>query len=65
VNVLYETAFAEALNIPSLLIKEETDEAELPFDMDKRLWKPFLETSYYSSITGIVKHNLPKILNHD
>lgn len=67
-NVLYETAFAEGVGIPSLLIKKENDkdakgnEITLPFDMDKRQYVPFLESSYYSSIKSIVKTNLPKIL---
>jgi nucleoside 2-deoxyribosyltransferase len=67
-NVLYETAFAEGVGIPSLLIKKENDidesgnEITLPFDMDKRQYVPFQESSYYSSIKSIVKTNLPSIL---
>lgn len=67
-NVLYETAFAEGVGIPSLLIKKDNDvdvngnEITLPFDMDKRQYVPFSESSYYSSIKSIVKTNLPKIL---
>jgi len=63
VNVIYETAFAEGLRIPSLLIKDEDDSVELPFDMDKRLYKPYKSTSYYTQIKGIVKYNLKVILN--
>ena len=61
-NVVYETAFAEGLKIPSLLIKDEGDPAELPFDMDKRLYKPYKKSSYYSQIKSIVKYNLKTIL---
>lgn len=67
-NVLYETAFAEGVGIPSLLIKKDDDvdesgnEITLPFDMDKRQYVPFQESSYYSSIKSIVKINFPKIL---
>lgn len=69
-NVIYETAFAEALGKPSLLIKDENDvdesgnPIELPFDMDKRLYKPYTQDSYYSKIQSIVKLNLPDMLRH-
>lgn len=67
-NVLYETAFAEGVGIPSLLIKKDNEvdadgnEVVMPFDMDKRQYVPYQEDSYYSSIKSIVKINLPKIL---
>ncbi len=67
-NVLYETAFAEGVGVPSLLIKKDNEvdadgnEVVMPFDMDKRQYVPYQEDSYYSSIKSIVKHNLPKIL---
>ena len=67
-NVLYETAFAEGVGIPSLLIKKDNEvDADgngvvMPFDMDKRQYVPYQEDSYYSSIKSIVKINLPKIL---
>lgn len=68
INVLYETAFAEGQNKPSLLIKKENDideegnEVTLPFDMDKRQYVPYPEDEYYERIKSIVKNNLPVIL---
>lgn len=67
-NVLYETAFAEGVGIPSLLIKKDNEIDEegnvvvMPFDMDKRQYIPFQESSYNSSIKSIIKNHLPKIL---
>lgn len=69
VNVIYETAFAEGIGIPSILIKKENDldaegnEITLPFDMDKRQYKPYTEDAYYTKIQSIIKHNLPTILH--
>jgi len=61
-NVLYETAFAEGSGIKSLLIKEESDASELPFDMDKRQYVPYQKDAYYTKIKSIVQNNLPAML---
>lgn len=67
-NVMYETAFAEGLKIPTLLIKKENDldsngeKIELPFDMDKRQYVPYNQETYYNQIKSIVKNNLPDML---
>lgn len=61
-NVLYETAFAEGSGIKSLLIKEESDTSELPFDMDKRQYVPYQKDAYYTKIKSIIQNNLPAML---
>lgn len=64
-NVLYEVAFAEGCNKPSILMKEETDKAELPFDMDKRQYLPYSVDAFYDDFSKKVINNLKAILNED
>lgn len=64
-NVLYEVAFAEGCNKPSILIKEEKDPAELPFDMDKRQYIPYDAAVYYTDIKTKVINQLKAILIED
>lgn len=61
-NVLYEVAFAEGCNKPSILIKEEKDKVKLPFDMDKRQYIPYDSSVYYSDIKSKVINQLKAIL---
>ena len=64
-NVIFEVGFAEAMERPMILLKEEHDEAIVPFDMDKLQWIPYLKETYYNSIKGIVVRNLIEILKKD
>jgi len=61
-NVLYEIAFAEGCNKASILIKDEKDEAVLPFDMDKRQYIPYDASIYYTDIKTKVINQLKAIL---
>lgn len=63
-NVLYETAYAEGLDKPSLLLRTEEDDKEkqLPFDMAQRQYVPYPKGAYYNSIKNILKNNLPTII---
>ncbi|HLA58649.1 MAG TPA: hypothetical protein VK622_07810, partial [Puia sp.] len=64
-NVLYEVAFAEGCNKPSILIKGNKDKAKLPFDMDKRQYIPYDATVYYSDIKTKVTNQLKAILTEE
>jgi hypothetical protein len=64
-NVLYEVAFAEGCNKPSILMKEEIDTALLPFDMDKRQYIPYNVDAFYDDFSKKVINNLKAILNED
>ena len=61
-NVLYETGFAEGLEKPSILIKEENDIEELPFDASQRQYIPYIKDDYINKIKSIIKINLSEIL---
>jgi len=64
-NVLYEVAYAEGLDKPSLLLRTEEDDKEksLPFDMTQRQYVPYSKGAYYNGIKSILKNNLPTIIN--
>lgn len=64
-NVLYEVAYAEGLDKPSLLLRTEEDDKEkqLPFDVAQRQYIPYPQGAYYSNIKAILKNNLPTIIN--
>lgn len=74
-NVIFEIGLAEGNDKPMILIKEDNDKANLPFDevkldvkkqvpfdMDKLQWIPYSSTGYYNAIKTIMKNNIPEIL---
>ena len=77
-NVIFEVGLSEGANKPMLLIKQEDDSTadrifaknencvkntgRPPFDMDKLQYIPYSGTGYYNDIKGIVKRNLPIIV---
>ncbi len=65
-NVLYEVAYAEGLDKPSLLLRTEEDDKEkqLPFDMAQRQYIPYPKGAYYTNIKAILKNNLPTIIDN-
>lgn len=64
-NVLYEVAYSEGLDKPSLLLRTEEDDKEkqLPFDMAQRQYVPYPKGAYYSNIKSILKRHLPTIID--
>ncbi len=77
-NVIFEVGLAEGNNKPKLLIRAESDTSkmpfdevelsingQIPFDMDKLQWIPYSTSGYYNDIKGIIRNNLPTILNEN
>ena len=75
-NVIFEVGLAEGNNKKILLIKADEDTDKLPFDeatsldhgkvipfdMDKLQYIPYSNSAYYNDIKGIMKRNLPVIV---
>ena len=75
-NVIFEVGLAEGCGKKILLIKadEDTDKIPfdeatkldkgtiIPFDMDKLQYIPYPNSGYYNSIKGIMKNNIPVIV---
>ncbi|WP_302613833.1 hypothetical protein [uncultured Bacteroides sp.] len=77
-NVIFEVGLAEGCGKKILLIKaeEDTDKipfdeatkldkgAVIPFDMDKLQYIPYSNSGYYNNIKGIMRNNIPVIVEH-
>ncbi len=75
-NVIFEVGLAEGNNKKILLIKADEDTDKLPFDeatsldhgkiipfdMDKLQYIPYSNSGYYNEIKGIMKRNIPVIV---
>lgn len=76
-NVIFEVGLAEGSGKKILLIKaveEDTDKIPfdeatkldkgviIPFDMDKLQYIPYSNSGYYNSIKGIMRNNIPVIV---
>lgn len=77
-NVIFEIGLAEGNGKPIILINEENDRKEkpfdeakldtkkqIPFDMDKMQWIPYSASGYYNSIKKIMKRNISEILKQN
>lgn len=75
-NVIFEVGLAEGCGKKILLIKAEEDTDKIPFDeatkfdkgviipfdMDKLQYIPYSNSGYYNTIKGIMKNNIPVIV---
>jgi nucleoside 2-deoxyribosyltransferase len=61
-NVIFEVGYAEAKDKHMILLKNDKDDKEVPFDMDKLQWLPYGKEVYYNNIKTAVKDNLKEIL---
>jgi hypothetical protein len=66
INVIFEIGFADARNIPMILLKNESDKSTIvPFDMDKLQYLTYPDRGYYNSIKAKVTGNLIETLKKD
>ena len=65
INVIFEVGYAEHKNVPMILLKNESDETIVPFDMDKLQYLPYANKGYYNDIKAKVINNLTEILRKD
>lgn len=65
INVIFEVGYAESTGIPMILLKNESDDTIVPFDMDKLQYLPYQNKGYYNDIKNKVRNNLKGILEKD
>ena len=65
INVIFEIGYAESMDLPMILLKNEKDDSIVPFDMDKLQYLPYPDKGYYNDIKSKVSGNLSQILKEN
>ncbi|MBI2258198.1 MAG: hypothetical protein HYU67_04790 [Flavobacteriia bacterium] len=64
-NVVFEVGYADHKGVPIILLKEESDYCDVPFDMDKLQYLPYKKEIYYNDIKTKLTGNILAILTKD
>jgi|GEM_PF-502983 hypothetical protein len=63
-NVAYELGYARSINIPTIIVKQEDDPNEVPFDYDHDVYKKYKKDAIHT-LEEIVYHDIVAILKKE